>query len=160
VMVPEPMYQALLDESRKIGSFGHGFTFSGHPVTAAVPVKAFEIYARDRVFEAAAQKAPQFQARLNALGQHPLVGEARGTGLIGAIELVVDKATKQSFDPKAGVGPHAVRLAEEEGLIVRFLPGDSLSICPPLGITPAEIEELFDRLGRALDRTLDWVRRL
>jgi 4-aminobutyrate--pyruvate transaminase len=160
VMVPEPMYQALLDESRKIGSFAHGFTFSGHPVAAAVAVKALEIYARDRVFEAAAQKAPQFQTRLKALGQHPLVGEARGTGLIGAIELVADKATKRSFDPKAGVGSHAVRLAEEEGLIVRFLPGDSLSICPPLVITPAEIDELFDRLGRALDRTLDWVLRL
>ena len=159
VMVSEPMYQALLDESRKIGSFGHGFTYSGHPVAAAVAVKTLEIYARDRLFEAVAQKAPRFQARLKALGQHPLVGEARGTGLIGAIELVADTATKRSFDPKAGVGPRAVRFAEEEGLIVRFLPGDSISVCPPLIIAPAEIDALFDRLGRALDRTLDWVRR-
>jgi 4-aminobutyrate---pyruvate transaminase len=159
VMVSEPMYQALLDESRKIGAFGHGFTYSGHPVAAAVAVKTLEIYARDRLFEAAAQKAPQFQARLKALAEHPLVGEARGTGLIGAIELVADKATKLSFDPKAAVGPRAVRFAEEEGLIVRFLPGDSISVCPPLIIAPAEIDELFDRLGRALDRTLDWVLR-
>src|SRR5215469_3211018 len=159
VMVSEPMYQALLDESRKIGSFGHGFTYSGHPVAAAVAVKTLEIYARDRLFEAVAQKAPRFQARLKALGQHPLVGEARGTGLIGAIELVADTATKRSFDPKAGVGPRAVRFAEEEGLIVRFLPGDSISVCPPLIIAPAEIDALFDRLGRALDRTLDWVQR-
>jgi len=159
VMVSEPMYQALLDESRKIGSFGHGFTYSGHPVAAAVAVKTLEIYARDRLFEAVAQKAPRFQARLKALGQHPLVGEARGTGLIGAIELVADTATKRSFDPKAGVGPRAVRFAEEEGLIVRFLPGDSISVCPPLIIAPEEIDALFDRLGRALDRTLDWVQR-
>ena len=159
VMVSEPMYQALLDESRKIGSFGHGFTYSGHPVAAAVAVKTLEIYARDHLFEKVAQKAPRFQARLNALGQHPLVGEARGTGLIGAIELVADTATKRSFDPKAGVGPRAVRFAEEEGLIVRFLPGDSISVCPPLIIAPAEIDALFDRLGRALDRTLDWVQR-
>jgi 4-aminobutyrate---pyruvate transaminase len=159
VMVSEPMYQALLDESRKIGAFGHGFTYSGHPVAAAVAVKTLEIYARDRLFAAAAQKAPQFQARLKALAEHPLVGEARGTGLIGAIELVADKATKLSFDPKAAVGPRAVRFAEEEGLIVRFLPGDSISVCPPLIIAPAEIDELFDRLGRALDRTLDWVLR-
>jgi 4-aminobutyrate--pyruvate transaminase len=159
VMVSEPMYQALLDESRKIGSFGHGFTYSGHPVAAAVAVKTLEIYARDRLFEAVAQKAPRFQAWLKALGQHPLVGEARGTGLIGAIELVADTATKRSFDPKAGVGPRAVRFAEEEGLIVRFLPGDSISVCPPLIIAPAEIDALFDRLGRALDRTLDWVQR-
>jgi 4-aminobutyrate--pyruvate transaminase len=159
VTVPEPMYQALLLESRKIGSFGHGFTYSGHPVAAAVALKALEIYARDRLVEAAAQKAPQFQARLAALGQHALVGEARGLGLIGAVELVADKATKRSFDPKVGVAPRAVRLAEEEGLIVRFLAGDAVSVCPPLVITPAEIDELFDRLGRALDRTLAWVRR-
>jgi 4-aminobutyrate--pyruvate transaminase len=159
VTVPESMYQALLTESRKIGTFGHGFTYSGHPVAAAVALKTLEIYARDRLFEAAAQKAPQFQARLRRLGQHALVGEARGQGLIGAVELTADKASKRSFDPKAGVAPQAVRFAEEEGLIVRFLAGDAVSICPPLVITPAEIDELFDRLGRALDRTLDWVRR-
>ena len=159
VTVPEPMYQALLDESRKIGTFGHGFTYSGHPVAAAVALKALEIYARERLVEKAAQKAPHFQARLQALAQHPLVGEARGLGLIGAIELVADKTSQRSFDPKAGAGPRAVRLAEEEGLMVRFLAGDAVSVCPPLVITPAEIDVLFDRLGRALDRTLDWVRR-
>jgi len=72
---------------------------------------------------------------------------------------VADKKAKRSFDPKAGVGPRAVRFAEEEGLIVRFIVGDILSICPPLIIAPAEIDELFDRLGRALDRMLDWARR-
>lgn len=159
VTVSEPMYQALLDESRKIGAFGHGFTYSGHPVAAAVAVKTLEIYARERLFEAVTLKAPRFQARLNALAQHALVGEARGLGLIGAIELVADKASKRSFDPKSAVAPRAVQLAEEEGLIVRALAGDSISICPPLVITPAEIDELFDRLGRALDQTLDWARR-
>ena len=72
---------------------------------------------------------------------------------------MADKPTKRSFALKSAVGPRAVRLAEEEGLIVRSLAGDSISICPPLVIAPAEIDELFDRLGRALDRTLDWVRR-
>jgi 4-aminobutyrate--pyruvate transaminase len=157
--VPETMYQAMLDESRKIGTFGHGFTYSGHPVAAAVALKALEIYERERIAEQAARKAPHFQTRLTALGRHPLVGEARGLGLVGAIELVADKKTKRSFDPKAGVGPRVVRFAEEEGLIVRFIVGDILSICPPLIIAPAEIDELFDRLGRALDRTLDWAKR-
>jgi 4-aminobutyrate--pyruvate transaminase len=155
--VPEAMYQAMLDESRKIGVFGHGFTYSGHPVAAAVALKTLEIYARERIAEVAARKAPQFQARLSALGDHPLVGEARGLGLIGGIELVADKKTKRSFDAKRGVGARAVRFAEEEGLIVRFIAGDILSICPPLIISPAEIDELFDCLGRALDRTLDWI---
>jgi 4-aminobutyrate---pyruvate transaminase len=119
--VPEAMYQVLLDESRKIGAFGHGFTYSGHPVAAAVALKTLEIYARERIVDQVAQKAPHFQARLAALGPHPLVGEARGRGLIGAVELVADKATKRPFAAAAGVGARAVRFAEEEGLIVRFL---------------------------------------
>jgi 4-aminobutyrate---pyruvate transaminase len=159
VTVPEAMYQAMLDESRKIGTFGHGFTYSGHPVAAAVALKTLEIYARENIAATTARKAPQFQRRLAALGQHPLVGEARGLGLVGAVELAADKAQKRSFDPKLAVGPQAVRHAEEEGLIVRFIAGDVVSICPPLIISPAEIDELFDRLSRALDRTLDWVRR-
>jgi 4-aminobutyrate--pyruvate transaminase len=157
--VPEEMYQAMLDESRKIGTFGHGFTYSGHPVAAAVALKTLEIYDRDRIFERAAQMSPQFQDRLAALGQHPLVGEARGLGLVGAVELVADKAAKRSFEPKAGVGSRAVAFAQAEGLILRFMPGDVLSICPPLIISPAELDELFDRLVRALDLTLDWLKR-
>jgi len=157
VTVPEPMYQALLDESRKIGVFGHGFTYTGHPVAAAVALKTLEIYARERLFDQVAQKAPHFQARLSALAEHPLVGEARGLGLIGAVELVADKTSKRSFDAKAAVAPRAVRLAEEEGLIVRALFGDAVSLCPPLIITREEIDELFDRLTRSLDRTLDWA---
>jgi 4-aminobutyrate--pyruvate transaminase len=159
VTVPEAMYQTMLDESRKIGTFGHGFTYSGHPVAAAVALKALEIYARDRIVEQTARKAPHFQARLAALGEHPLVGEARGVGLVGGIELVADKAAKRSFEPKAGVGPRVVQFAEEEGLIVRYLAGDVVSICPPLIISDEEIDALFDRLGRALDRTLAWATR-
>jgi 4-aminobutyrate---pyruvate transaminase len=159
VMVPDQMYQALIVESQKIGTFGHGYTYSGHPVAAAVALKTLEIYARDRIIEAAAAKAPQFQTRLRRLGEHPLVGEARGLGLVGGIELVADKRTKRSFDPGKAVAAQCVRFAEAEGLIVRFLVGDTVSICPPLVISPAEIDELFDRLARALDRTLDWAKR-
>jgi 4-aminobutyrate---pyruvate transaminase len=158
VTVPEVMYQALVDQSRKIGAFGHGFTYSGHPVAAAVALKTLEIYVRDRIAEAVTRKAPHFLARLAALGQHPLVGEARGLGLVAGLELVADKSTKRSFEPKAGVGPCVVRFAEEEGIIVRSLLGDVISLCPPLVISIAEIDALFDRLGRALDRTLDWAK--
>jgi 4-aminobutyrate--pyruvate transaminase len=159
VMIPDSMYEALLTESRKIGTFGHGFTYSGHPVAAAVAVRTLEIYQRDRIIEAAAAKAPQFQARLKALADHPLVGEARGLGLVGAVELVADKATRRSFEAARGVGGRCVAFAQEEGLIVRAVGGDSVTLCPPLVIAPQEIDELFDRLARALDRTLDWARR-
>ncbi len=159
VMIPEAMYQALLSESKKIGVFGHGFTYGGHPVSAAVALKAIEIYQRDRIFAKAAERAPQFQARLAALNGHPLVGEARGLGLIGGVELVADKTGKCSFDPQHGVGARAVQFAEAEGLIVRSVLGDVLTLCPPLVISEREIGELFDRLRRALDKTLDWVTR-
>jgi 4-aminobutyrate--pyruvate transaminase len=86
-------------------------------------------------------------------------GEARGLGLIGGVELVANKKTRQSFGPAQGVGPRAVRFAEDEGLIVRAVMGDVLTLCPPLIITDGETDELFDRLTRALDKTLDWVRR-
>jgi 4-aminobutyrate---pyruvate transaminase len=159
VMIPEVMYEALLLESKKIGTFGHGFTYGGHPVSAAVAVKAIEIYRRDQIIEKAAKRAPLFQARLKKLNEHPLVGEARGLGLIGGVELVADKASKRSFLPPRGIGAGAVRFAEEEGLFVRTVIGDVLTLCPPLIIGAAEIEELFDRLTRALDKTLDWVTR-
>src|SRR5436853_1746831 len=93
--VPEEMYRALLDESRKIGTFGHGFTYSGHPVAAAVALKTLEIYAREDIVGRVQRMAPIFQQRLPALSSHPLVGETRGLGLIGAVELVADKMTKR-----------------------------------------------------------------
>ena len=159
VMIPEDEYQALLLESRKIGVFGHGFTYGGHPVSAAVALKALEIYQRDKIFERAAGLAPHFQNRLAALGEHPLVGEARGIGMIGGAELVADKRTRRSFDPQHGIASRAVQFAEAEGVIVRAVLGDVLTLCPPLIITVAEIDDLFERLTRALDRTLDWATR-
>jgi 4-aminobutyrate--pyruvate transaminase len=159
VMMPEVMYQALLSESRKLGGFHHGFTYSGHPVAAAVAIKTLEIYARDKIFDRAAARIPQLQQHLKRLGEHPLVGEARGLGLMGGLELVADKRSKLAFDPKQGVAARCVRLAEEEGLIVRAVVGDTVTICPPLIISADEIDELFARLARALDRTLDWAKR-
>jgi 4-aminobutyrate---pyruvate transaminase len=157
VTVPEKMYGALVDESRKLGTFGHGFTYGGHPVAAAVALKTLEIYARDRIFEQAAAKTPHFQARLRNLGEHPLVGEARGMGMVGGVELVADKKTKRAFDPKRTVAARAVNFAQEEGVISRAIAGETVSICPPLVITESEIDEIFDRLNRALDRTQAWA---
>ncbi len=159
VMIPEDMYQALIAESKKIGTFGHGFTYSGHPVSAAVAVKTLEIYQRDKIIETANTRMPQFQKRLMAFADHPLVGEVRGMGMVGAIELTSDKRAKKPLDPKRGVGAQVVRHAEADGLIVRFIAGDVISICPPLIIKPAEIDELFDKLTSALNKTLDWAKR-
>lgn len=153
VMIDERIYEALVTESRKIGTFGHGFTYSGHPVGAAMALKTIEIYERERIVEKVAAKALHFQKRLKALADHPLVGEARGVGLLGALEMVADKPTKRSFEAKKMVGALCVKHCEKEGLILRNLPGDSIAVCPPLVISEVEIDLLFDRLTIALDHT-------
>ncbi len=157
VIVDEPMYLAMVEDSKKIGTFGHGYTYSGHPVVAAVACKTLDIYERDDILGQVNKVSPAFMKRLKALADHPLVGEARGMGLIGALEIVADKATRRTFDPKSAVAPKIAALAEEEGLIVRAAFGDTVALCPPLVITEDEIGEMFDRLTRALDRTEAWV---
>ena len=157
--VPDNVYQALVEESGKHGVFAHGFTYSGHPLACAVALKTIEIYERIRIVEHVRRVAPIFQLRLKALADHPLVGEARGVGLIGGLELVKDKRARQSFDPKLGVGAKAARFAEEEGVLCRAVGGDNLALCPPLIIDGAEVNALFDCVARALDRTEAWARK-
>ena len=152
------IYDALVRQSDKIGVFAHGFTYSGHPVAAAVGVETLKIYEERRILDHVRAVAPQFQKRLRQLAGHPLVGEVRGLGLIGAVELVEDKQTKKSFDPAAAAGPLAADLALENGLIVRAA-GDTIAICPPLIIEDQEIDRLFDRLASALDQTQTELRR-
>ena len=127
-------------------------------MSAAVALKTLEIYARDKIFEKAWKNIPQFQARLNKLGEHPLVGEARGIGLVGGLELVADKKTKKAFDPNAGRRRNLRADLRGGGAdLARGAGRNHLAVCPPLIVTPAQIDELFDKLGRALDRTLDWA---
>jgi 4-aminobutyrate--pyruvate transaminase len=157
ITVSEPVYQAMVEESKKLGVFAHGFTYSGHPVSCAVAVKTLEIYERINIVGHVQKVAPVFQARLNALNDHPLVGETRGVGLIAGVELVKNKATKESFDVRKGVGPKVVKFAEEEGLICRAVAGDTIALCPPLIINEDGIDEMFDALVRALNRAEEWV---
>jgi 4-aminobutyrate---pyruvate transaminase len=157
--VPEHVYDTLVEASGKHGVFAHGFTYSGHPLACAVALKTIEIYERIKIVEHVRRVAPIFQLRLNALAAHPLVGEARGVGLIGGLELVKNKRAKQSFDAKLGLGAKAARLAEEEGVLCRAVGGDTVALCPPLVIDGAEINAMFDSVARALDRTESWARK-
>ena len=159
VTVSEPVYEALVDESKKLGVFAHGFTYSGHPVAAAVAVKTLEIYERINIVGHVQKVAPAFKARLDKLNEHPLVGETRGLGLLAGVELVRDKDTKVSYDIRKGVGAKVVAFAQEEGVIVRAVAGDTIAVCPPLVISEDEIHQMFDALDKALDRGLDWVRK-
>jgi 4-aminobutyrate--pyruvate transaminase len=157
VMVSDAIYQALVRQSEKIGVFGHGFTYSGHPVTSAVALETLKIYEERDLLSHIRAIAPRFQAALRKLADHPIVGEARGIGLVGALELVANKSTKAPFDPKSAVGPYLAKRTQHHGLIVRAI-GDTIAICPPLIITEQEIDLLFERLAPALDDTLAMAR--
>ncbi len=158
VIVPEWMYEAFVAASPEVGNFAHGFTYSGHPVCSAVALRALELMEERDVFAHAARVGETFQAGLAALAEHPLVGNARGKGLIGAVELMADKEEKRAFDPALQVGAHCMDRALEHGLIVRSL-GDIVALCPPLVITDAQVDELLTKLARALDDTLAYVQR-
>ena len=101
---------------------------------------------------------PRLQAGLRSYADHPLIGEARGLGLIGAVEVVRDKETRQSFDPKAGVAAYLVRRAQHHGAILRNMPGDIVAFSPPLIISEAEIDEMLACFARALDDTWAMVK--
>jgi 4-aminobutyrate--pyruvate transaminase len=151
LMVSDKVFQVLADESAKIGVFGHGFTYGGHPVPCAVALETLAIYEERDIVAMARANAPRFQAGLKALESHPLVGEARGVGMVGALEIVADKATKAAFTPAGKGGATVARCCQDEGLIARQI-GETIAMSPPLVITAAEVDEIFARLGRALDK--------
>ncbi|TIN90057.1 MAG: aminotransferase class III-fold pyridoxal phosphate-dependent enzyme, partial [Mesorhizobium sp.] len=99
----------------------------------------------------AARLETSFQAGIRSFADHPLVGEARGTGLIGAVELVADKATKRPFAKVGRVGAIAAGIGHEEGLIFRAI-GDQLALCPPMISTEDDVKEIMTRMGRTLER--------
>ena len=152
------LYEILLAQSDKLGIFGHGYTYSAHPVPAAVALETLRIYEERDIVAQVRRTGPRLQAAIRSHAGHPLIGEARGIGLIGAVELVRDKATRQSFDPKAGVAAHLVRRAQHHGAILRNMPGDIVAFSPPLIISEREIDELMGCFAKALDETWAMVK--
>ncbi len=157
LMINEPLYRAVVSESGKIGTFGHGFTYSGHPVAAAVALETLKIYEERRMLDHVQAVAPRFQAHVRRLAGHPLVGEGRGVGLVAGLELSPDKASRALFDPALAVPAEAARRAQQHGVITRGI-GDAIFLCPPLIIDEPTIDELMQRIERALDETLVWAR--
>jgi 4-aminobutyrate--pyruvate transaminase len=157
-LVSGKLYEVLLGQSDKLGIFGHGYTYSSHPVPAAVALETLKIYEERDIVAQVRRVGPRLQTGIRSYADHPLIGEARGIGLIGAVELVRNKTTKESFDPKAGVAAHLVRRAQHHGAILRNMPGDILAFSPPLVITEGEIDDLLTCFGKALDDTWAMVR--
>lgn len=155
LLMSDEFYQVLADRSAELGNIGMGYTYGGHPVAAAVALETLKIYEEEDTLGHVQSVAPHFMKRLKAMEQHPLVGEARGVGLIGAVELVKDKATREQFPASAKASVTAVNACLPHGLILRGLPFDAIGICPPLIIDEAEIDQLFDRLWSGLDDAMD-----
>ncbi|WP_454727063.1 MULTISPECIES: aspartate aminotransferase family protein [Cupriavidus] len=149
VMVSASVHEALAANSGRIGTFGHGFTYSGHPVAAAVALETLRVYEEEHILAHVRELAPRFQQRLRGYAGRPLVGEARGVGLIGAVELAEDPAARRPFDPARKAGARLAQLAQEAGLIVRAM-GDTIAFCPPLIITATQLDELFARFDQAM----------
>jgi 4-aminobutyrate--pyruvate transaminase len=150
VMVCERVFEGLLVQSDRLGLFGHGFTYSGHPVPAAVALEALRIVEERGLVAHAHEMGERLQRGLRRLAaDSPIVGEARGVGLMGALELVRDRATRAPFDASRSAGTVLARRVLEQDLIVRPL-GDAVVMAPPLIITAAEVDELLRRLGEGL----------
>ncbi len=156
VLFSDAIYQGVADGSARLGTFGHGFTASGHPVATAVAMENLDIIEERGLVANAAAMGEVLQAKLRAFAGHPLVGEVRGVGLIAGVELVADKATRAKFDPVGKVGAHLYARGHEHGLVIRAI-GDTICFCPPLIVTEADVGEIVDRFALALDDTATWV---
>jgi 4-aminobutyrate--pyruvate transaminase len=150
------LYEAMIEQSAASGVFGHGYTYSSHPVACAVSLKTLEIYERDNIFEKAAVTGEYLQAGLAKFKDHPLVGEIRGKGMIAAVELVANKATGEAFTD-GSVGYFLTQACQDHGLIIRVVAGYSAAFCPPLIVTHAQIDEILEKFSKALDDTLVYV---
>ena len=150
VLINQRIHEAMLAQSDKYGNFAHGFTYAGHPVTTAVALEVQKIYAEIDIVARAKRLGPVLQAELGRLREHPIVGDVRGEGLILGMELMRDGKKRIPFDSALGVGTRMDAASKRHGLILRVV-GDRLVFAPPLVIEAEEIEEISERLERALD---------
>jgi 4-aminobutyrate--pyruvate transaminase len=149
LMVNEKIWQAMLAESDKIGTFGHGYTYSGHPLACAVAIEAQRLYKERDILSHVRRQMGPFQKKLASLADEDLVGEVRGVGLVAGVEVVRSKSTREPFAPVGRVGRLVANRAQENGLICRAI-GDTIAICPPLIIAEAQVDELVARLRKSL----------
>jgi len=152
VLISEKVHQAMLAQSDKLGSFAHGYTHSGHPVTTAVALEVLKIYEELDINARSRRLGRRMLEGLQRFADHPLVGEVKGVGMIAGVELVKDKRTRAAFAPAGNAGTVADRIGRENGLVLRVI-GDRLAFAPPLIISETEIDDMVARVGRTLDAT-------
>ncbi|WP_372867730.1 aspartate aminotransferase family protein [Pseudomonas sp.] len=157
LLLNDALYQGIAEQSNSLGTLGHGFTGSAHPVATAVALENLRIIEEDRLVEHAAAMGELLQAGLRGFADHPLVGEVRGCGLIAAVELVGDRQTKAPHGAPGSLGRYLAGRAQEHGMITRAM-GDAIAFCPPLISSAREIGLVIERFARALDDTSRWLR--
>ncbi|TDG13577.1 aminotransferase class III-fold pyridoxal phosphate-dependent enzyme [Seongchinamella unica] len=145
------MYEPMVAASEEVGVFGHGFTYSGHPVACAAALKTLEIYQRDGLYQNAADQGKYLQSRLAEFMDFEQVGEVRGKGLLGAIELVEDRTSRA---PDIALAKKVTQAAQDNGLIVRNVAGNALAVCPPLIINRAQVDEMVEKLKTAIEQSI------
>jgi 4-aminobutyrate--pyruvate transaminase len=153
-MLSEAVYATIADAAPAGAPIGHGQTYSAHPVCAAVALEVLRLYDEGGILANAQRMAPHFAAGLDALRAHPLVGDARHRGLVGALELVSDKAGKRGFDPALALPDRLFAAAYRNGVVFRCFSDAVLGFAPALTFTEAEVEQLFVRVKRTLDDVL------
>lgn len=157
VLLSQSIYEVVADESHRIGTFGHGVTYSAHPVAAAVALEALRIYRERDVSSSVRDLSSVLLGQLSTYRDSPLVGDVRGVGLLAGVELVKDRKTREKFAPKAGVAAELVRRAQARGVLLRPLGGDVVAFCPPLVSTASEIDLIVRGFGDALVETIEWA---
>ncbi|HEU0222711.1 MAG TPA: aminotransferase [Paracoccaceae bacterium] len=149
VILNGPLAEALMEAAERVEEFVHGFTASGHPVGCAVALKAIDVILNEGLLDNVRAVAPYFQERLRALAEHPNIGEARGVGLMGALEMVRDKASRASFAGDVRISERIANRCIDNGLLCRPL-GEGIVLAPPFIITREEIDRLFGLLERSM----------
>ncbi|MEC7211465.1 MAG: aminotransferase class III-fold pyridoxal phosphate-dependent enzyme, partial [Pseudomonadota bacterium] len=151
VLMSDRVYDTLAAQAEELGIFGHGYTYSAHPVCAAVALRAQQLMQERDIIGNVQALAPRFAERVARMDRFTFIGNTRSVGLIGAMEFSSDPATKAKFDPAHKIAARAVAAIQDHGVILRALPGDIVGFCPPLVINGDELDDLFDRVEAALD---------
>ncbi|MEM1188024.1 MAG: aminotransferase [Pseudomonadota bacterium] len=159
-MVSDRVWEGLLSGGDRFGPFGHGYTYSSHPIGAAAALANLDILEREGLVAQAGERGTTLHRYLNdAFAEHPMIGEVRGQGLIGAIELVADRDQPRAFDPGLKVGPRVVAAARERGVISRALPSsDSLAFSPPFVISDEQLFTVVSGIEEAVTQVRDELR--
>ncbi len=158
LMIKEDFYRDMLRNADEVGVLGHGFTYAGHPVGAAVALEALQIYEDIDLIGHVRRVSARFLERCEALAEHPLVADVRGIGLFCGFQLMADKRARRPFAPGLKVGVRVQDAAHDRGLYLRSIPPDRLSFMPPLIIEEDEIDEAADILEQALDAVWQEIR--